>query len=65
MHPHEKMTPTKVLNIIHLGGSPPADPHLYTDVQLWLLVKQYTKAKDSLLQATEAILGKVRSDIPT
>ena len=62
---HEQMTPKKVLEIIHLGGSPPEDPHLYTDVQLWLLAKQYTKAKESLLQATKAILDKTRYDIPS
>jgi hypothetical protein len=61
----EQMTPKRVLEIIHLGGSPPGDPHLYTDVQLWLLAIQYVKAKESLLQATKAILDKTRHDIPT
>jgi hypothetical protein len=62
MQPHEQMTPKKVIDIIKLGGSPPEDPHLYTDMQLWLLVRQYSRAKSSMLEATKAILDKVHQD---
>lgn len=60
MNIHEQLTPEQVLSIIKTGGDPPIDPHNYADAQLWLLVKQYVKAKGEMLNATKDILKKIR-----